>query len=281
MIFHMSEDCLPVSPAWGAHPDEDGDPAAPDARVARAEERLAFLRELAELGMALTRDLVGRTLEAPDAPEPATAAAADADAPKPAPRAIPGPRHDPADSFARLSRAVRLSLALEAKAEEELADILAGGKDRAAAGAKTATAAPANDEDFVFRVVPRDYPSAHRNRIRDNVFEAINREITEVIPAHEALDALYERLFEGERYDAFVHRPLKEAVQGICEDLGLSPDWSRWTDEGFPPRAEGERGYLWQMVWAPDWDQYEAIQERRRGTSAGAGPPAPGGPRLE
>ncbi|HEY5105462.1 MAG TPA: hypothetical protein VII73_01685, partial [Caulobacteraceae bacterium] len=100
------------------------------------------------------------------------------------------------------------------------------------------------------RDLPRDYPCAHRNRIRDAVFDVVNREVTDVDAADDVLDALYERLTEGERYDAFVHRPLKEAVAAICDDLGLTPDWSRWTGDGWPPPGNGPH-YQWQSLWAP------------------------------
>jgi len=90
-------------------PDYDIPQDAPDPRVARAEERLAMLRELSDLGMTLTRDLTRRALAAPETAEPAVIAddtLANARAPastRPAAR----PRHDPAESFARLSRAIR------------------------------------------------------------------------------------------------------------------------------------------------------------------------------
>jgi hypothetical protein len=266
----MSEHAF-LTPAARTALPESRSADATDPRVARAEERLAMLRELAELGMTLTRELTRRTLESPETPEAAPAADGN---PKAVARAVPGPRHDPAESFARLSRAVRLTLALEAKAEEELSALLAGVKDRAAASPPAA-----NDEGFPSERLTRDYPSAHRNKIRDAVFDAINREVTDIHPAKEVLDVLYERLIEGERYDAFVHRPLKEAVKAICDDLGLNPDWSRWTDDGFPPRPLGVPGYVWQDFWRPTRARVEKLRELDRQQAAGA--PAAGGPRLE
>ena len=108
-----------------------------------------------------------------------------------------------------------------------------------------------DDDDSDDRPLPRDYPSAHRNRIRDAVFDVINREISDLIPAQEILDTLYERLTEGERYDAFVHRPLRAAVEAICDDLGLNPDWSRWADDAWAPPPPGSPRYAWQLIWAP------------------------------
>lgn len=209
------------------HPAE-----TPDPRIARAQERLAMLRELAELGMALTRELTRRALETP---EPAEA-----------------PRRDPADSFARLSRAVRLTLALEAAVEEQLGVLRVGGMDRAA----PSPVADDDDDDnhnHYYRALPRDYPSAHRNMIRDAVYEVVNGEITDLPAAEEILDALYERLAEGERYDALVHRPLRAAVQAICDDLGLHPSWKSWAGDDWTPSPPppGPR-YAWELVWVPD-----------------------------
>jgi len=43
-------------------------------------------------------------------------------------------------------------------------------------------------------------------------------------------DAEFYRLLKG---------PLKDAVAAICADLGLRPDWSLWTETGFPPPPGG------------------------------------------
>lgn len=221
-----------------AHPAPDMAEDDPDAAIAHAEERRVMLRELAELGMALARDLTRRALEPQETPE---------ETPEPAKSASrPAPRHDPAESFARLSRAVRLTLALEAKVDEELAALRAGDVERP-------ESRPASDDrgSRGIGAPSRDFPSPHRNRIRDAIFDVINHEITGPIPAHEVLDSLHERLTEGERYDAVIHRPLREVVEAICEDLGLHPDWSRWTGDGWGPPPEGARRYKWQMFWAP------------------------------
>ena len=81
------------------------DPSAPptdaslDAPIAHAERRLAMLERLAEIGMALAEEIGARNVNAPYHPEP---------------------RHDPARSFAAVSRAVRLTLALEVRIEAAL-----------------------------------------------------------------------------------------------------------------------------------------------------------------
>jgi hypothetical protein len=273
----MSKDAASAPPTPGALSEGDEGP-----RIARAEQRLAMLRELADLGMAMTRDFTRRALEAPPPdPDDAPAAAGKAGA-REASRAAPGPRHDPAESFARLSRAVRLTLAFEAKTDDHLADLRAGGKasgkDGPAKDRRRASAAhDADGDDYEFEyddddrddddyddgpMLPpaKDYPSAHRNVIRDRVRDAINAEVTDVYRAHEVLDDLHDYLQEGDRYDDLVFRPLRETVAAICDDLGLNPDWSRWTGETWAPPPDGPR-YCWQSCWAPGASR---PRERRR-----------------
>ncbi len=236
-----------------------------------------MLRELAEMGMELTRALVRQNAPAPEAAEGVDTAPA-----SPTPPTTPASRRDPADAFARLSRAVRLTLALEATTDDAIAALRAGGSPVAGpAGAgptpvgvptPAPTPAPMTElerykayreaylNDFAeegveltyhnSRPLPRDYPSAFRNKIRDCVFDVINREIDCGYRSTELLDDSYERLWEGERYDAFIFRPLKEAVAAICDDLGLKPDWTRWTAEGWPPRPLSG-GRRWENSWHP------------------------------
>jgi hypothetical protein len=80
------------------------------AAILHAERRLRLLEELAEIGMDLARALHREVLA-----EPAKQAA----------RETPlfG---DPADAFARLSHAIRLILALEARTDEALRELRAG-----------------------------------------------------------------------------------------------------------------------------------------------------------
>jgi len=221
-------------------------PADPPAlEIARAEQRLAMLRRLADLGMQVAEDLAKR----------AVSAAQDAE-----------PRHDPAESFARASRAVRLTLALEVRFEQELAALIAGAK--AAAAAPHGDPLPEPPRGLSRRLDPRDHATAHRNRVRDNVWDVMNHEITDVFRAHEALDDLHERLAEGDRYDSLLYRPLRESVEAICKDLGFNPDWSRWTEDGFSPETRTTRRH-WPSFWSPDPERARA----RRLASPAANPP--------
>jgi hypothetical protein len=64
----------------------------------------------------------------------------------------------------------------------------------------------------------------------------------------------------GPRRNSFLYRPLRESVEAICADLGLTPDWSRWTDDGFPPDTRTSR-HEWKSVWGYGPERAEA---RRR-----------------
>ena len=66
------------------------------AAVARAEQGLAMLDELAVVGMAMSKEIAVRYIDGPYYPEP---------------------KHDPAKQFAASSRAVRLTVALQGKVD--------------------------------------------------------------------------------------------------------------------------------------------------------------------
>jgi hypothetical protein len=186
----------PHDPAAPANDD------APDPAVARAERRLRLLEEMAEIGMKLLRALEPGVAEAPS-------------------EKSPGKTRDPADAFASLSRAVRLTLLLEAKTDEELRDLKEGivrdrPVDEARAGEKTRKA--------------RHEREARLQQLVLGV--AVDR--CETPEAFENLEAaLTERLEYDPVYFDCLARPLRENVERLCKDLCLEPDWSRWDGEGW------------------------------------------------
>jgi hypothetical protein len=178
------------------------DPAdeAPDPSVVLAEGRLRMLRRLAEIGM----ELAERTLNT---------------------EAAPAKGRDPADAFAPLSRAIRLTLALEAKTAAELRDLKAGvvrereeERTRTAERREAAAAKEARE-----RAV----------KVRELVSEAAEFEIADVYEFAQVYHALHERLDEDPAYEDLSEHPLRETVERLCKDLMLSPDWSRWDGEGW------------------------------------------------
>jgi hypothetical protein len=178
-----------------AAPPSDPDPDAPGACACGgagdlAGERLAMLHELAQIGMRLARG-VEREAEAPEA------AAGDL-----------------ALKFARIARAVRQTLALEARIEGELA---------ARAREDAAQRAARLERETRARLAGR------KTAIRCAVEQAIEAEADD--HEFEALfDHLEERLQDREDTD-FLDRPVGELVARICRDLGVTANWSLWEDE--------------------------------------------------
>jgi hypothetical protein len=170
-----------------------------DLSVARAARRLRLLEELAEIGMELARALK------PGAEADKTTAGE-------------SPGKDPAAVFAPLSRAIRLTLALEARTDQDLRDLKAGvSRERQEARAK---AAERNGE-------AREY------KIRESVMKVAERECENLEALVDLEEALEERLDMDEAYFDRSLRPLRPTVERLCKDLGLSPDWSRWAGDGW------------------------------------------------
>ena len=175
---------------------------------------MRVLEELAEIGMQLARAVRDEALEAP------TERAAEL-----------------ALTFSRVARAVRQTVALEARlardAETQAQDA-ADRRERRAAGER-------------FDLIRR-----RKAQVRDVVERAI-----ETDPAdndrERLLDDLYERL-EDDLYDAdFAEQPVGELIARICKDLGVAVDPGLWADEawGLPPprpsahpRKSGDPGFF-------------------------------------
>jgi hypothetical protein len=191
---------------------------APDPSIARAERRLRLLEELTEIGMELVRALKQR------------AEADETSAGK-----------DPAAAFAPLSRAIRLTLALEAKTCQELRNLKASVV-RAREEEQVRPAQPA-------QVIAKQSRETRIGRVRDLVLCVAESEA----PDMDAFDTLYENLNDqlaGHDYGfGYAERPLRESVERLCATLGLKPGWSRWTDEGWnlddvPVRPDFEMFWL-------------------------------------
>ena len=181
------------------------DPAedAPDPSVAEAERRLRLLKELTEIGMELARKLRDRAGE-----EDAKG-------------------RDPADAFARLSRAIRLTLSLEAKTLEHLRDLKAGIV-RAAAIERLMPGRSPIDEMF-------DRAQSQEIRAGALVGDVIEAEVEDGEARGDLYEALNERFEEDEAYWLLDQQPLRDIVERLCKDLCLTPDWSRWEGDDWAP----------------------------------------------
>jgi hypothetical protein len=166
----------------------------------RAAERFAMLRELADIGMEMARALQGEVR--------ARAEAIDPDEP---PKGVA----ELGLAFSRVSRAVRQTLALEARLED---DRLV--RERAAEAAAEARSQSNNElSERAARVRAKLMQLIHPDRERDHQWDDVEWE-----------DLNDEE--EDERGEGFVaDRPAADVVAGVCGDLGLEPDLSLWTDE--------------------------------------------------
>ena len=187
------------------------EPPAPDlsdeAR-ARGAARLAVLAELAEIGMVLARDL-RRQAEA----------AAEAGQEPPADLGL---------KFARIARAVRQTLALEARLEEAgaLAAAQAAGRaQRQAAAQREHQAAARRDEGEARRYQAGAAVERLFDPCDDEAFERLE-------------NALCDWMLDADA-DDLADKSVAEIVLAICRDLEITPDWSLWADEPWAQAAEG------------------------------------------
>jgi hypothetical protein len=185
-----------------------------------ADEHVRMLRELAELGMELARAMARQALAQAEAGAPGEPAAGG-----------PG-RGDPGLAFARVARAVRLTLALEARTRE---GSIARRAPVASEAEGPAAGAAARIRALLAPMVygPRE---AEVRRIAQDIIEAEGGDRAEALMAE-----LHERLDDHEGY-AEPDRPMGESLARICRDLGLTPDWSRWADQDWAAEAAAANG---------------------------------------
>ena len=167
---------------------------------------MQVLRELAELGMGLARTVQAQAID-----QASGASAQDEGA---LPAWARGA--DLGLTFARIARAVRQTVALEAKLY----------RDRQAG----------HDKARAERAVETRLRGIRR---KAKVIEIVERVVERESDAERLLDDLDERLQDEDDAD-FADRPLGELVARICRDLGVTPDWSLWADEAWASEAAAE-----------------------------------------
>jgi hypothetical protein len=195
--------------------------AGEPTRIAR---QLARLEELAEIGMDLARQVRREALAGEDGP-PARPAA------------------DLALVFSRISRAVRQTLALEARLAADHQAEQAAGRHIVREAARTLQTRLARDQK--------------RAQVRVIAAEAIEAEIHEDCRA-QVLAEMDERLdaYDDLERDDLERRPVGALVAEICRALGVPVDWSLWEQEEWAcqegeTRAHGSP-YAWHRVTPPD-----------------------------
>ena len=159
-----------------------------DIDAERAEWRARTLRQLVAIGMDMARMLQDQAREA-SACDPG----------------VIGP--DLSLRFHRISRSIRMSLALDDKLADGFQD---RAKERKAA---QLTERKALAKEAVSRQVDRDTPDRDLHRERSD-------------------------RIEREDLEDFSDKPVSEIIAIICADLGITPDWQAWSLE---PWAIAER----------------------------------------
>jgi hypothetical protein len=217
-------------------PDDAALAEATDPAVLRAERRLRMLEKLAQLEMELAEALQRQAIAAANPVEPARPD----DAAASAPGAAPQTAGDLSAGFARIARSLRLTLALQARAEEQLRALLAGEAAKVEVRRVEASRREAQQA--------RARSDRHRNEVERLVLEAAEREVEDLEALDGVLKALEERLADDEAYRDLDRMPLREVVERLCADLELTPDWSRWEGEGWTPEAPFSRARF--SIWA-------------------------------
>ncbi len=254
-IWHYAIICSMTLDAHIIEHSAPPEPLGPDPLIARAERWLCMLAWLVDLGGWLTGGLAHQA--APGINEPKWSG----------PWIAFPARFDPSVVYERLCRAVRLAMALQLKIEAEIRALRAGKLPNwaAPAAAREPTRLGDKDEDNESEApeTEREAPELEAPELEAPELEAPERaEAAESAEAPESPENLVsdldERFQENDKFYKLLDGPLKDAVAAICADLGLKPDWSQWTEDGFPP-PRGDDVRTWSVFVAPEGGEVGSI----------------------
>jgi hypothetical protein len=140
---------------------------------------------------------------------------------------------DLGDSFERVFRGVRFGIVLEAKLDDDLFAMLAGTYVPAP---RHAPRGPRSDDS----AKPVRDRMPERSRLRGSVLELADPDSFEEEECERIYSQLTENLYESERYDALLDLPIDQAVDAICKDLGVKPQYEPWEGLHWPPWRVGK-----------------------------------------
>ena len=178
-----------------------------DERIPRAEERLCFLQNSAAVANIFIR-MARRKAEALEAGAETEGG------------------EEALGAFVQASRILHVSVALQPRVEKELAALRAGDPLVETTPRRSVAADPPKPE--------RDRKE-RRMQIRGHVLELVDPESFEEEECERIYTQLTERIYESDRYDALLDLPLEEAVEAICKDLGVRPQYELWEGLSWPP----------------------------------------------
>ena len=207
--------------------DDDAlDPIEAALSESHALRRLAMLEQMAEIGMALMQGLqkrVERQLEAEAAGEETPGEALSA--------------NETALTFSRLTRAMRLTFALDAQMREDLR-VRQNGPVAANDDEDDPLTVAENDPNWIYN---RNRPeqvalrrAMYRNAVNAVMTEAIETTADGPAEVERLRIGLYETLFENEAYDDIEDQGLGEVLRRVCADLAIDPDVvSHWLSQSW------------------------------------------------
>jgi len=217
-------------------PQGDGQAPARTAERARGliERQLWVLGRLGEVGLNVALAIERQAMAAAD--DGPGAAAPEAVGPEHFPERLQVVHGDLALAYARVSRAVRLTLALQARLVQDLQALDEGEARRQAKQRSDRQAREAARKAQVERIVER----------------VIQAEAADDAEGDRLAKEAYERLDEHDIYGDLLGRPVSEVIARICRDLGLAPDWSRLAEEAWA-QQEIDSGVAGAPLMALRW----------------------------
>jgi hypothetical protein len=215
-------------------PAHSAEPNADDLRIAVAEMWLCMLGGLMEVARRFSRYLMHRMIPFGAGPK--------------APFLALRVSGDPAAVLKRVMLTARFAAVLYLKVQKQIAawkagepfdlDAFLAAAPRIATRAKSGRDADESEEE--------DYEDFEEWEDLYEVENLVERERPERFDFLEGPT----RQSQEDKYQALLKGPLKDAIAAICKELGLKPDWSLWTESGFP--APGEGGIEdWVEFFAP------------------------------
>jgi hypothetical protein len=193
-------------------PPDIAAPHAFDPVAERAERQMRVMAQLSEIGLGLARKLVDEIGGSPSVAMLSKAAL----------------------MYTRIARTVRQCIALEAKIDEALREWLGlseaeRAERRASVGAKAVDAEVRADAEIV--------DAAEVEQVSERGFEAERGE------RGERAERFWADSYVIEDEGSFV-----DIVTKVCRDLGVTPDWSGWSEDGpedLVVKADG--GGFWRV----------------------------------
>ena len=132
-------------------------------------------------------------------------------------------------AFARMSRAARQAMALEARLEQEQ---LQRAERRAAADTVVASAA---EEESRYQA---------ERQLKRTVEQALETQVA-ASDARQLREDVRERLDDPDEWEDLADRPVGEIIARLCRDLDITPDCARWAGEEWFVPAD------WQPISKP------------------------------